>query len=65
MNERLLAAYKGAIEFDPCPHERIVELFNAHNAQWPDMREVSTTCSGCVQRVFRRVKAHLQNEGLV
>lgn len=64
-NERLLKAYQLAIEISPCPHDRIIELFNAHNEAWPNLRESSTMCAGCVQRVYRRVSHHLSSQGLI
>lgn len=41
----------------------IRELFNAHNVVFPNNREYSTSCSGCRQRVYNRLKGWWQDNG--
>lgn len=53
--DELMSALNGR-EYERQSSETIKLLFELHNKTFPNNKEYSTTCGGCRQRVYNRLK---------
>lgn len=60
----LLKAYRAVMAKNPAEQKEIREMFRCHNIMFKP-RENGISCQGCVNRVLRRVRAHLTTLGLI